>query len=192
LAQTPPAGPLSGGVLLVLLALANVATGVYALRAERAGHTVYVLTPMVDVVPGGTPLGAVEAAALSDGLRHQVDARDMQRAYGRLGSTLSLDDLLRGIEAFGAQGTPLSPRQRDEILALMNTGAADHQRIVAVQGAILEEEAALARLVAEVQGEPPGVPPAGIAPPPGALPPPGTAPLPPGGLPGGTVPKGPR
>ena len=31
--------------------------------------------------------------------RSQVDARDIQQAYARMGSTISLDDLLRGVES---------------------------------------------------------------------------------------------
>lgn len=145
-----PSSPLPGAAL-VLLAVANLGVGLAAWRASTEVHTVYVLTPMVDVVPGGAPLGAVEAEALQKGLRNQVDARDMQRAYARLGSTLSLDDLLRGVEALDAAGVPLDAAQEAELRAVLDGARADHTRIQQVQREILDEEARLKTLVGDVQ-----------------------------------------
>lgn len=167
----------------MLLALANLGAGLAAWRASTEVHTVYVLTPMVDVVPGGAPLGAVEAEALQKGLRNQVDARDMQTAYARLGSTLSLDDLLRGVEALDAAGVPLDAAQEAALRPVLEGARADHGRIQQVQREILDEEARLRDLVGDVQrglGVPVGVD-GRVVPAPG-----GGATGSPGAAPGGT------
>lgn len=120
-------------VLAAALAVSQVALGVAAWRKATENHTVYVMTPMVDVVPGGNPLDRSEAEALVADVRHQAEARDMQSAYAWLGSTLSLDDLLRGIEALDAAGHPLDADQASAVRALLDGAKADHERIYKVQ-----------------------------------------------------------
>ncbi|MDP2309601.1 MAG: hypothetical protein Q8P18_26510 [Pseudomonadota bacterium] len=120
-------------------ALAHVATT----RAVERSVT-YVFTPLVDVVPGGVPLSAGEAAELSADVRNQVDARDIQQAYARLGSTISLDDLLRGVEGLEASGSLAGP-QRERVRAALARAQADHAAVYAVQEEILTLEADLAR-----------------------------------------------
>ena len=128
---------------LLVAALALLQAGLaWATWARTRGTGVtYVFTPLVDVIPGGTPLGAVEAEALAADVRHQVDAREVQRAYGRMGSTLSLDELLRGIQALDAAGHPLSEAQRSRIGRILDAAAADHTRLIEVQTRILDLEA---------------------------------------------------
>lgn len=125
------------------LALLQGALGVAAVLRARQEHTTYVLTPLVDVVPGGAPLGAVEAAQLTKDLRHNAEARDMQLAYARLGSTLSLDDLLRGVEALDAAGVPLQGAQAAAVRETLSRAKQDHADIVKVQADILDTEAKL-------------------------------------------------
>jgi hypothetical protein len=108
------------------------------------------VTPLVDVVPGGVPLGAAEASALVGDVRHQVDARDMQSAYARLGSTMALDDLLRGVEGLDAAGHPLTGAAADHVRDVLTQAKADHADIVRVQAGILDAEAELAGQVAGV------------------------------------------
>lgn len=134
-------GPWGVAAALVLL---QVGLGVTAWRRLQEQHTVYVFTPMVDVVPGGVPLTGAEANALAAGVQRQVDARDMQAAYARLGSTLSLDDLLRGVEGLDAAGVPLSEGQRARIGGILDAARADHDAVQRVQGEILDLEAQLA------------------------------------------------
>ncbi len=115
-------------------------------RARGTGVT-WVFTPLIDVVPGGVPLDAAEAEAVLATARHQVDAREVQRAFGRMGSVLSLDELLRGVEGLEAAGRPLAPDQRRRVRAVLDAAAADHARMIEVQARILDLEA---RIGAEV------------------------------------------
>jgi len=108
------------------------------LRAH--GRTTYVLTPLIDVVPGGAPLGAVEAAELLADARHQADQRDIQRAYARLGSTLSLDDLLRGVLVLEDQGQGLSAAQVRRLEPMLSGAQQEHRELLALQAGILDLE----------------------------------------------------
>ena len=133
--------------LAALLILVQGALGFAAWQRARVQHTTYVFTPMVDVVPGGAPLTAGEAEALQVDVRRQVDARDMQSAYARLGATLSLDDLLRGVEALDREGK-LSDGDRECLRAILDAAREEHREAVDVQRKILDQEAAIAAEVA--------------------------------------------
>ncbi|MCB9764584.1 MAG: hypothetical protein H6739_32720 [Alphaproteobacteria bacterium] len=137
--------------LLVLgLAVANAALGGLSLRAALSGHTTYVFTPLVDVIPGSSVLSEEEALKIRQDLRHQIDARDMQTAYATLGSTLSLDDLLEGVASLDAAGLPLQGSQRAAIQGILADAQADHRALWAVQDEILQLEDQLTRDVAAV------------------------------------------
>ncbi|MES2639089.1 MAG: hypothetical protein V4850_06385 [Myxococcota bacterium] len=136
--------PSAPWVLVGVLALAQVASAQVATSRVAARSVTYVFTPLVDVVPGGVPLSGGEAADLAAGARNQVDARDMQQAYARLGSTISLDDLLRGVEGLEASGALTGP-QRDRVRRVLTQASADHAAVYAVQAEILTLEADLAR-----------------------------------------------
>jgi hypothetical protein len=112
----------------------------------------YVFTPMVDVVPGGAPLSAGEAARVAEDLRTQVDARDIQQAYARMGSTMSLDDLLRGVENLPAAGVPLDATQTRAVGDVLLRARADHDDMRAVQSEILDLERSLEARVARIRG----------------------------------------
>jgi hypothetical protein len=136
--------PRPAWLVVTILALVHVALarGVAA-RAGGAPVT-YVFTPLVDVVPGGVPVSAGEAAALAAEAKNRVDARDIQQAYARLGSTISLDDLLRGVEEIEAGATPLDAAQRAKVHEVLRRAQADHAAVSAVQAEILDLEADLA------------------------------------------------
>ena len=136
--------------LVSLLVLAEVGLSWVGWDDARREHVVYVLTPMVDVVPGGAPISGDEAGALAAGLRNQVDARDMQTAYAWLGSTLSLDDLIRGVESLERSDHPLDAGQRARVRAILDAAQAQHQEIVTVQAEILRSEASIGADVAAV------------------------------------------
>ncbi|MDP2314489.1 MAG: hypothetical protein Q8P41_16420 [Pseudomonadota bacterium] len=136
--------PAWGVVVALVLAQIGLAEGVARRAGERS--VTYVFTPMVDVVPGGVPLTAGEASDLAAQARNQVDARDIQKAYGRLGSTISLDDLLRGVEGLEASGA-LSDEQRERVRAVLTDAQADHAAVVAVQEEILALEAVVSTQV---------------------------------------------
>ena len=142
----------------VVAALAGVHLVLAALVARRAAESplTYVFTPLVDVVPGGVPLSAGEAATLAAEAKNQVDARDIQKAYARMGSVLSLDDLLRGVEAIDAGSTALSDGQRTAVRGILDAAREKHQAVVAVQTEILDLERSLDGQAASVLAQLPG------------------------------------
>jgi len=127
--------------IAAVLAVSQVGLAFAVWKQASQNHTIYVMNPMVDVVPGGNPLDRSEAEALVADVRHQADARDMQSAYAWLGSTLSLDGLLRGVEALDAAGAPLDPAQALKVRAILDGAASEHARIRDVQAEALDAEA---------------------------------------------------
>jgi hypothetical protein len=73
-----------------------------------------------------------------------VDARDIQKAYARLGSNVSLNDLLDG---FALIEPTLSAGQRTRIAAVLTGAREKHRAVYAVQDEILRLEADLDRQV---------------------------------------------
>ena len=140
----------SAWIMVTLLVLAEVLLSWVAWDDARKEHVVYVATPLVDVVPGGAPLSQAEATALTADLRHQVDARDMQTAYAWLGSTLNLDDLLRGVASLETSEHPLDAGQRERVRLILDAAKAQHQEILAVQRDILQAESNIGTDVATV------------------------------------------
>ncbi len=142
-----------------LLALASLQCGLalWNLREGVPAAVTYVFTPMVDVVPSGPPLSSAEASALRQDLRTQIDARDIQQAYARLGSTMRLDDLVVGIDGLAAAGAPLDARQHARVAGVLARAREDHAALRAVQSEILTLEARIAGNVATlgVSAEPP-------------------------------------
>jgi hypothetical protein len=103
---------------------------------------------MVDVVPRGPPLSPAEASTLQQDLRTQIDARDIQQAYARLGSTMRLDDLVVGIDGLAAAGVPLDEGQHARVASILARAREDHTVMRAVQAEILTLEARIAGSVA--------------------------------------------
>lgn len=143
------------GPWLVVGVLALVEVGLAWATWDRArrDHVVYVMTPMVDVVPAGAPLSGDETNALTSSLRTQVDARDMQSAYAWLGSTLSLDDLVRGVALLDGSDHPLTADQRARAHDVLTRAKAQHDEIIGVQRDILREEATIGVEVAAVTAQ---------------------------------------
>jgi len=145
-------------LLLALGALQALLAGLLLREGLPTGLT-YVFTPMVDVIPGGAPLTAAEAAALATDLRTQVDARDIQQAYARMGSTLSVEDLVRGIEGLPDAGVPLDAGQRARVGAILTRTKGDVAELRAVQARILDLEASITADVAALGASAPPAPP---------------------------------
>jgi hypothetical protein len=141
----------------VVAALAVVQLA-YVTFAPRSAGTTYVLTPVVDIVPGGSPLEASEAQAIVDQLSAPQDARDMQKAYAQLGSTLSLHDLLRGVESLTGSDVPLSSQQKQGLDRVLKEATANHQELAGVQAQILDLERKLSEQVAHLERTPPQSP----------------------------------
>lgn len=127
---------------LTALALALAGLGWY--RSIQVQRT-YVFTPLIDVVPDAVPLSQSETAALQAAAQSRIDARDIQKAYARLGSTLSLDDLLRGVEALDKNGQPLSPAQAAAMTEILTAAQKQHAEVFAVQDELLRLESQLDR-----------------------------------------------
>ncbi len=142
---------------VLALAFLHCGLALWALRTGRPAGVTYVFTPMVDVVPSGPPLSGAEAAALQPDLRTQIDARDIQQAYARLGSTMRLDDLVVGIDGLAAAGVPLDAAQHASVADILARAREDHAALRAVQSEILTLEARIAGNVAAlgVSTEPP-------------------------------------
>jgi hypothetical protein len=134
------------------LAVLQVVLSGALLRAGVPTGMTYVFTPFLDVVPGGVPVSEDEARVLA--ARGNAEARDIQQAYARLGSTLSLDDLVRGVEALSDGRTRLSPAQAARVAAILESARADRAALLALQSEILDREADVARKVAVLRGEP--------------------------------------
>ena len=113
--------------------------------SEKPPITTYVLTPVVDVVPQGSPLSVEETGALLAGLRTPEDASEVQAAFATLGSTLTLHDLLRGVEALEGTDAALSGAQSSAIDTVLEDAASQHEALVKVQEEILVLEAKLGR-----------------------------------------------
>jgi hypothetical protein len=137
--------------LLAVLAAAQLVLSALVLRAGIPAGITYVFTPMVDVVPGGAPLSAGEAARVAEDLRTQVDARDIQQAYARMGSTMSLDDLLRGVEGLPDAGVPLDAGHAQAVGDLLRQARTDHDAMRSVQAEILDLERDINARVARIR-----------------------------------------
>jgi hypothetical protein len=142
--------PRPAWIALAVLTLAEVVVSTYAAGRAHDRTVTYVFTPLVDVVPGGVPLSAGEATELAAEARDQVDARDIQKAYARMGSTISLDDLLRGVESLADSDAPLTADQRKRVTTVLEDAQAKHAAVIAVQEEILDDEAEIGREVEEL------------------------------------------
>lgn len=133
---------------MLIAALATLNLGLAVVNARASAPVTYVFTPLVDVIPGGVPLDGTEAAALQTQAKNAVDARDIQQAFARMGSTMSLDDLLRGVEMLD----DLTPEQKARISQILADAQARHRDVEAVQREILDLEAGINQSVREIRG----------------------------------------
>ena len=136
---------------LLLLVFLNVGFAVLNFVKPSIPATTYVLTPMVDIIPEGAPLDKAEQNQLLSELRHQAEAKDMKEAYSRMGATLSLYDILRGIGSLEKSQQPLSRRQKRRIEKLLTKAQDTHSALRVVQKDILDIERALAEQLAELE-----------------------------------------
>lgn len=133
-------------IVVALLGAVHLALSTYV-AARSARSPTYVFTPLVDVVPGGVPLTGEEASQLTADAKNKVDARDIQKAYARMGSNVSLNDLLDG---FTYIEPTLSEAQRTAIAGVLTRAQEQHRAVYAVQGEILTLEADIDRQVTSI------------------------------------------
>jgi len=139
-------------IVVLALVLANASVAAYDLWYPKHKGTVYVLTPMIDIIPEGSPIDGAEKEHLLSELRHQSEARDMQKAYAYLGSTLSLHDLLRGIEAIEASTTPLSEQQRSSVIHKLKQSQENHRELQTVQRELITLERSILHDIRQLKG----------------------------------------
>ena len=135
---------------LLLLVFLNVGFAVLNFVKPSIPATTYVLTPMVDIIPEGAPLDKAEQNQLLSELRHQAEAKDMKAAYSRMGATLSLYDILRGIGSLENSEQPLSRRQKRRI-ENPDQSSRHPQRTPSGSKDILDIERALAEQLTELE-----------------------------------------
>ena len=136
---------------LLFLVFTNAGFAIFNYLNPAIQATTYVLTPMVDILPEGPPLTTTEQDNLLGELRHQPEARDMQMAYSRMGATLSLHDLLRGIGGLEKTQYKLSARQTKRIEKLLTRAQETHGKLRDTQRDILDTERILAAQLIDLQ-----------------------------------------
>jgi hypothetical protein len=103
----------------------------------------YVLTPFYQVVPKDSVWSVEEVAALGGELPNALEARDMANGFARLGSTLSVDDVIQGIEGVRESDHPLTNEQQQHIKEKVRRLMKDHRRMIEVQRELLRLETEL-------------------------------------------------
>ena len=137
---------------IIILIVMNVGIALYNWIAPIHKGTVYVLTPMIDIVPEGNPIDEGEKKKILTELRYQSEARDIQKAYAYLGATLSLHDLLRGIEAVEESEFPLSPTQKNTVFQQLQQAQERHRELQHIQHELVRLEAELISNVQRLNG----------------------------------------
>ena len=74
-----------------------------------------------------------ELSELQSKMPNALEARDMHKAYARLSSTLSIDDVLRGIDALEQSQCPLTQTQHRSLQTTIAELTSDHQEMQKVQ-----------------------------------------------------------
>ncbi len=141
--------------LALLLSVAHLALAV----VQRPAAQTVVLTPFI--YAEGPPLSAEEGVALA-ARRGAADARDIADGYSTLGSTLSLAELLAGVEGLSGPQA-LDAGQQAAVGEILAAARAQHAELVDVQTQTLDLEAAIAdrvqRIEARRRGRPVAAPP---------------------------------
>ena len=125
--------------MVTLLGL-NVLLAMCILWFSGASTKQFVLTPFYQVVPKGSVWTTEELSEIQAEMPNALEARDMHKAYARLGSTLSIDDVLRGVDALDNSTVPLTQTQRMHIQETVGGLQADHQEMIKVQHELIRLE----------------------------------------------------
>lgn len=112
----------------------------------------YVLTPFLEVVPEGTEWTPAEMEQLQQHLPNMLEARDMDRGYAHLGSTLNIDDVIQGIDGLEMSDVPLSDAQQAQVHSTVRQFLEEHQQIRTVQHDLLEIEGRIRQNLESLEG----------------------------------------
>ena len=124
---------------VVLLGL-NVLLAICVFWFSESRAKQFVLTPFYQVVPKGSVWTSEELAKIQAEMPSALEARDMHKAYARLGSTLSIDDVLKGIDGLEDSAVPLTETQHAKIQEAISNLQADHQKMRQVQRELIQLE----------------------------------------------------
>ena len=103
----------------------------------------FVLTPFYQVVPKGSVWTIDELAKVQAEMPSALEARDMHKAYARLGSTLSIDDVLKGVDGLEDSTVRLTEVQHAQIQEAISNLQTDHQKMRQVQRELIQLESRL-------------------------------------------------
>lgn len=126
--------------VVIALAVVNSVLAVWIATASEPSTTQYVLTPLYQVVPQGSVWTTEELADIKAEMPNALEARDMQKAYARLGSTLTVDDVIKGIDALSDTSISLSPDQQASIKTQIEELKDDHKAMIEVQRELIRLE----------------------------------------------------
>ena len=131
--------PTTSPTMMVLLGF-NIVLAVCVLWLSGVPTKQFVLTPFYQVVPKGSVWTTEELTEIQSEMPNALEARDMHKAYARLGSTLSIDDVLRGIDALEQSKFPLTQPQRTQIQTAIAELTSDHQEMQKIQRELIRLE----------------------------------------------------
>ena len=130
-------------LIATILLVANVVCAVSLLLEVPSilkTKRTYVLTPFMKVVPENTEWTMQELEKMQSQIPAALEARDMAGGYSHLGSTLSIDDVLRGLDSLDKSTTPLTDVQREQIAQEVSLFTSKHKEIRDVQKELLDIE----------------------------------------------------
>ena len=126
--------------VIIALAVFNFVLAVSIATLSKPSTTQFVLTPLYQVVPKGSVWTTEELAEIKAEMPNALEARDMQKAYARLGSTLTVDDVIKGIDALSDTPIYLSPDQQAHIKTQIAELKDDHKTMIEVQRELIRLE----------------------------------------------------
>jgi len=125
---------------VIALAVINSVLAVWIATVSKPSNTQFVLTPLYQVVPKGSVWTTEELAEIKAEMPNALEARDMQKAYARLGSTLTVDDVIKGIDALSDTPISLSSDQQAHIKTQIEELKDDHKNMIEVQRELIRLE----------------------------------------------------
>ncbi len=138
-------------LILLCAKLICVVVLLISVRVHLSADTVYVLTPFLKVVSDDGVWTTNEVEQLQTKLPRALEARDMASGYSHLGSTLSIDDVLMGIDSLQDSPSPLTKVQHSKISALITSVSSHHREMRAIQRELIEIEMSMQNTVIKLQ-----------------------------------------
>jgi len=125
--------------IVILIGVNLLLAIVIAILTDRQSKR-FVLTPIYQVVPKGSVWTPEELAKINAEMPNALEARDMQNAYASLGSTLTVDDVIKGIDSLSSSSYPLTKRQEQDVRTQIAGLRGSHQEMVQIQRELIRLE----------------------------------------------------